>query len=1002
MRNISSMSLPSRTLISYCYPSLAPCKLSISVSKICFSSIPNPSDYERLLKNCVINKNLALGILVHSKIVTKGLEQDSFFATKLINLYSNCGNISLAESVFDRVLNCNVFLLNAMIRGYSTIGLYRKGLDLFYQKREEGIEPDSYTFSCILKVCGLLSDLQQGKKIHNIAVECGLESDIFISNSLIAMFGRCGSVIDGVQVFDRMRKRDIVSWNSIISIYIENGFHWEAIVKVQDMVQSGLRPDPVTIVSVLSICTSVPTVREIHGYVLRNRYESTCEICNTLISMYGKYGRVEEAHHIFNKTDRADNVAWNALISSYAQNGDFEKSKRLLWEMKIRGFDADIFTYSGIISSLVQNKMPNDAMRIFSEMLNLGLVPDVITIASILPAISDIMYLDYCKQIHGYSYRNRLESDRRIRNALISAYSKCSLIQYASFVFTDTMGRDVISWSSMVVGFVQNNYFLEAHESFREMIIDKIQPNPIAITSILSAYAHLSGIRQGKEVHIWAFKYGFEDQTFVGSALIDMYAKCGNIVYSRRVFDLIMEKDTVICNSMITGYAVHGHVEKALEVFYMVKDPDQVSFIATLSACNHGGLVDEGIEIFKSMKNSGIIPRIGHYACMVDILSRSGRLEEALELVKTMPEEASVDVWGALLSASKIHSNFEVGLYCGTQLTDLSCENPGHYVMLSNILADSERWEEVEGMRRKMNDRGLKKGAGWSSIELNKGIHFFVANKKAQHPKWDTMYGDRRSLAGISRPPFNQPGPSNNVFCGAGSGILRGGLGAYGEKILDSSSEYVQSNISKYLSDPQYYFQVNGHYVRNKLKVILFPFLHRGHWTRISEPVHGRIAYKPPASDINAPDLYIPLMSFGTYLVLAGFTLGLIGKFSPEALILQFTKGLVGWFLQIMLLKVSLYLLGSGEAPLLDIVAYAGYAFTGMCVAVMGSIMWSYSNYILMPFTCLCMGVFLVKTTKRILFADLRGYDGSNQHYPLLFMVLAQFPFFFSLGILGA
>ncbi|KAK9150849.1 hypothetical protein Syun_009158 [Stephania yunnanensis] len=265
------------------------------------------------------------------------------------------------------------------------------------------------------------------------------------------------------------------------------------------------------------------------------------------------------------------------------------------------------------------------------------------------------------------------------------------------------------------------------------------------------------------------------------------------------------------------------------------------------------------------------------------------------------------------------------------------------------------------------------------------------------------MYDNMGGQPGVPRPALNpQSNTFENAFYGAGSGLIRGGLGAYGERILGSSSEYVQSNISRYFSDPQYYFQVNDQYVRNKLKVVLLPFLHRGHWTRITEPVGGRLSYKPPVYDINAPDLYIPLMAFGSYVVLAGFSLGLLGKFSPEALSLQFTKGLLGWFLQVVLLKVLLYSLGSGEAPLLDIVAYAGYAFTGMCVAVLGRIVWSYSYYFLMPWTCLCMGVFLVKTMKRVLFAEVRSYDSSRHHYLLLFMALAQFPLFIWLGSVGA
>jgi len=177
------------------------------------------------------------------------------------------------------------------------------------------------------------------------------------------------------------------------------------------------------------------------------------------------------------------------------------------------------------------------------------------------------------------------------------------------------------------------------------------------------------------------------------------------------------------------------------------------------------------------------------------------------------------------------------------------------------------------------------------------------------------MNSDLSGLAG--RPSNAQPYPLENAMYGAGPGLIRTGLGAYGEKFLGSSSEFMQSNITQYLSDPQYYFQVNSQYVRNKLKVILFPFFHRGHWTRITEPVGGRLSYKPPIQDINAPDLYIPLMAFGTYIVIAGYALGVLGRFTPEALTLQFTRGLVGWFLQVILIKGLLYSLGSGEAPLL-------------------------------------------------------------------------------------
>lgn len=258
------------------------------------------------------------------------------------------------------------------------------------------------------------------------------------------------------------------------------------------------------------------------------------------------------------------------------------------------------------------------------------------------------------------------------------------------------------------------------------------------------------------------------------------------------------------------------------------------------------------------------------------------------------------------------------------------------------------------------------------------------------------MYDD---LGASQRPPG--PGPSPFMY-GPGSDILRTGLGAYGERLFGTGREYVQSNVSRYFSgqDAQYYFQVNDHYVKNKLKVILFPFLHRGHWARLPKHVAGGITFMPPISDINAPDLYIPLMAFGTYVVLCGIALGVLGKFNPEALSVQFTKGLFGWLVQVLLIRLSLYALGNGEAAILDIVAYGGYAFVGISIAILARIVWSYSYFVVMPWTSLCMAIFLVKTMKRVLFTESRSFDSdsSRHHYLLLLIAVAQFPLSIWLG----
>ncbi|XVE71147.1 hypothetical protein DITRI_Ditri10aG0127100 [Diplodiscus trichospermus] len=242
--------------------------------------------------------------------------------------------------------------------------------------------------------------------------------------------------------------------------------------------------------------------------------------------------------------------------------------------------------------------------------------------------------------------------------------------------------------------------------------------------------------------------------------------------------------------------------------------------------------------------------------------------------------------------------------------------------------------------------------------------------------------------------------PIGNALYGAGTELVRNELGAYGERLLGSGSDYVQRNISRYFSNPHYYFQVNDQYVMNKLKLILFPFLHKGHWMRAIETAGGQFSYMPPIHDINAPDLYIPLMAFGTYVVLAGFFLGINGKFSPEAVGVQATNGLLCWLFQVLLLEATLHTLGDGDVPLLDIVAYGGYTFAAVSVALLSRIVWSQCFYVVTLWECLCMGMLLVKIMKRILIAEVRSSEkhSSKRHYLLLLVAVAQVPLLSWLG----
>eukprot|EP00271_Cylindrocystis_brebissonii_P015158 TRINITY_DN37299_c0_g1_i1.p1 TRINITY_DN37299_c0_g1~~TRINITY_DN37299_c0_g1_i1.p1 ORF type:complete len:316 (+),score=39.54 TRINITY_DN37299_c0_g1_i1:213-1160(+) len=267
-------------------------------------------------------------------------------------------------------------------------------------------------------------------------------------------------------------------------------------------------------------------------------------------------------------------------------------------------------------------------------------------------------------------------------------------------------------------------------------------------------------------------------------------------------------------------------------------------------------------------------------------------------------------------------------------------------------------------------------------------------------------FGQHGGGPSVYRPP-QQPGdeqaPFNDLIYGAGSGFIRSGLGAYGERMFGSGRDFVQANVNRYFSahDMKYYFQVNDQYVKNKLKVLLCPFLHRGHWTRIAEQVAGGLTYKPPRHDINAPDLYIPLMAFVSYLIIGGFAVGLEKRFTPTVMSSRFTRGFFGWCLEALFLRGLLSTIGgSADAPLLDLLAYSGYPFVGIALAVAAWTIWHHAYYPVIIWTSLCSAIFLVKTMKRVLFSESRSYsqETSLHHYSLIGLAVLQFPLALWLG----
>eukprot|EP01018_Ginkgo_biloba_P015179 Gb_08051 [translate_table: standard] len=696
--------------------------------------------YASVLQACGQTKALVKGKQLHTLLIITGLSQDDFLGTKLVGMYSMCGNLLDARQVFDKMLQPNVFLWNAMIRGYARNQRNEEALTLYNQMQKEGIKPDTFTFSCVLKACASLSDLRQGREIHDCIIGSEFESDIYVGNAIVAMYAKCRSMENALLVFEKMPQRDVVSWNAIIGGYVQYGNADESLKFFYRMQLTDVKPDSVTIVSVLPACAHIGVLhygKEIHDYIIKRGLQSDASVGNALVSMYAKCGSVEDARLIFDKLSRTDSVSWNAMITGYGQNGRCDEALQLFNQMILTSIKPDVITWCAIITAYVQNGHPDKALKFYSQMQLVGVKPDSVTIASVLPACAQLESLKQCKEIHDDARRYGLESDTLVANALVAMYAKCGSIECSREVFDKMCKRDVISWSAMIAGYSQHGHGEQALKLFRQMCFVGVKPNSITVTSVLSACAHLSALRQGKEIHHYIFRNGFESHVFVGSALIDMYAKCGSIEIARAVFDKMSERNVVSWNAMIAGYSMHGYGEDALTLFYQMEQadvmPDQITFIAILSACSHAGLVDEGWCYFHRMSQEyHLTPKVGHYACMVDLLGRAGHLDNAQDFIYKMPLKPNADVWGALLGACRIHCNIELGKSVAEHLFELQPENSGFYVLLSNIYSAAGRWDDVEKVRTMMKSRGLKKRPGCSWIEVKNMIHVFTAGDRSQ------------------------------------------------------------------------------------------------------------------------------------------------------------------------------------------------------------------------------------------------------------------------------
>ncbi|XP_057826026.2 pentatricopeptide repeat-containing protein At2g22070 [Cryptomeria japonica] len=486
----------------------------------------------------------------------------------------------------------------------------------------------------------------------------------------------------------------------------------------------------------------------LHSRMLATGFNPEILLWNRLISFYLKCRSFEDARQVFDKMPQRNTCSWNVMISGCTKSGRIVDAHELFDKMGER----DAISWNAMISGYAQNGYSRQSLKLFGDMQHRGVKANEFSFASALSSCGDLSAAQEGKQVHAYIVKTGFEFNSILLNAMVDMYSKCRNMESARQLFDNIRERDVISWTAMIAGYAQSGYGEEALKLFCRMRSQAMRPDAVVFSIVLSASANLAALGHGKQVHGYIVRSGTESDVFVASALVNMYAKCGSTMDASKVFGGMNERNVVSWNTMISGYAQNGHPKEALQLYEQMiqagTKPNYVTFIGVLSACSHAGLVGEGCFYFNSMICDHCIPpRTDHYACMVDLYGRVGRLKEAEELINNMPFETDAVVWGALLGACRIHGNSELGRHAAEQLFRFEPKRAGPYKLLSNIYASAGRWDDVAKVRNEMKEKGVQKEPGYSWIEAGNKVHTFVREDRT-HPQTEEIYTKLEELSG--------------------------------------------------------------------------------------------------------------------------------------------------------------------------------------------------------------------------------------------------------------
>lgn len=686
----------------------------------------------------------------HSRLVKLGLDTNAVCATKLINKYLSLGlanSLSHARRLFDQVPLKDLPLWTSLISAYARHNQLDNALHLFslmLRRTQSDLDarPNHFVITTVARAIAFAPQhILLGQLLHAHVVKSGfLPGKVIVETAFLDMYSKCGIIESARKMFEEMPYRNLVTWNAMLSGYMQNGMETHGS-KLFYLMKCGefYAPDEYSISTVLSGCVQTQDLvlgMQVHAYAIVGGFEVNC--VNSIANMYFSCGRIACATKIMDAVYQ-DTVSKLLRIRGYILNHSYVAAFRYVCSLgnvvEILNTDFTIFVpLLTICTKLSLVRVGKQVHGLFIALTNSYKITNPLGEDGVIIGCALIDMYCKCGDIsEGKTVFETWPCEHvSLWNTLISGYIYNGLIETAIALFEAMPKKDVVSWTSMITGFVQNNMPQEGLDLLAKMYCTEdryeIDGNCLTFVVCLEACTHLTDLEKGKQIHAKIIRRlpGVDtSNVVVGTALVEMYSRSGNLHYTHRVFDSMEQKNIVAWTSILTGFAAHGCGLQAIEMFQKMLDtgitPNEVTFVAILTACSHCGLVNEGLQYFKEMKKYGLTPKEDHYTCLIDMLGRNGMLEEAWHLVREVEElgngSNAGSIWAALLGACQLYENVEIGRKVAQKMLENEKQISTTCIALSNVYATAGMWNEAYETREFFTREGIANGeAGFSRL----------------------------------------------------------------------------------------------------------------------------------------------------------------------------------------------------------------------------------------------------------------------------------------------